>query len=88
MSEKQFIQKNVPQENVYRNLKAIGGVAKVNLKTFNSVKEAVLTAIYSNKPNKMKFLSSDDLEKIKTFNIPATQKVIQDKTFKPMKFTD
>ncbi|CEP16028.1 hypothetical protein [Parasitella parasitica] len=55
-SEKQFIQENS---------------TKVNLKSFNSLKEAVLVAINSNKPlkksNKMKFLSSDDLEKSKTF---------------------
>ncbi|CEP11749.1 hypothetical protein [Parasitella parasitica] len=84
MSEKQFIQENVPQQTatpgyVYRNLKAIKGVTKVNLKTFNSLKGAVLVTINSSKPlqvsNKMKCLSSDDLEKIKTF-IAATQKEI------------
>ncbi|CEP14674.1 hypothetical protein [Parasitella parasitica] len=92
MSEKQFIEENVPQQTitpgyVYRNLKAINGVTKVNLKTFNSLKEAVLVAINSNKPlhvsNKMKCLSSDDLGKIKT-SIAATQMEIHDKTFKPL----
>ncbi|CEP09705.1 hypothetical protein [Parasitella parasitica] len=81
MSEKQFIQENVPQQTatpgyVYRNLKAIDGVAKVNLESFNSLKGAVLIAINSNRPLQ-----------IKTF-IAATQKEIQDKTFKVMKFTD
>ncbi|CEP18627.1 hypothetical protein [Parasitella parasitica] len=55
MSEKQSIQESVPQQTatpgyVCRNLKAINGVTKVNLKTFNSLKEAVLVAINSNKP--------------------------------------
>ncbi|CEP07234.1 hypothetical protein [Parasitella parasitica] len=91
---KQTLKTNVPQQTatpryIYRNLKAINGVTKVNLKTFNSLKEAVLVATNSNKPlqvsKKMKCLSSDD--PIKTF-IAATQKEIHDKTFKPMKFTD
>ncbi|CEP19488.1 hypothetical protein [Parasitella parasitica] len=68
------------------NLKAINGVTKVNLKTFNSLKEAVLVAINSNKrlqvSNNMKCLSSDDLEKIKAF-IAATQKRIQTRVPSP-----
>ena len=96
MCEKQFITENEPQTTatpgyVYRNLKDIEGVSKLNQRVFRSLKEGVLEAINSNKPlqlsKKLQQVRQDDLEKIRTFII-TTQWQIKEKKFNPPKYTD